>query len=459
MDRKVKNAATMSIVMLFSQSAFAAVSAEEAGKLGTTLTAVGAEMAGNKDGSIPPYKGGLGAMPSLPKPDQGKGRYPDPFADEQPLFSINAQNMAGYADKLTPGMQALLKRLPGFRMDVYPSHRTAFFPDRVKKNTLRNATSARLVNAEGDGVTGAAGGVPFPIPQSGLEVLWNNILRFHANYEVDKELNGYLVDSAGGITNLGAIESHLVYPYYDPSIRIGNGKFYSLSYAIQLTPPPLAGTQYLFYRSMDYTKADSTTWFYSPGQRRVRIAPEFKYDMPVASYGGAIDFDEITYYQGQPDRFDFKLIGKKEMFIGYNNYKLSGVIPVEKILETKFQNPDVLRYEKHRVWVVDATLKPNKRHAFSRWTFYMDEDTWSIVAMESYDHANALYRVTVGYPYILYPNPETASISTTNTIYDLSKGSYCAIWLHTSDRGGLRGLTAAPDSSRFTAESITGRGR
>ena len=47
------------MMALLMQSSQAAVTAEEAKQLGTSLTEFGAEQAGNADGSIPAYTGGL----------------------------------------------------------------------------------------------------------------------------------------------------------------------------------------------------------------------------------------------------------------------------------------------------------------------------------------------------------------------------------------------------------------
>jgi hypothetical protein len=99
------------------------VTADEAKQLGTTLTQVGAEKAGNKEGTIPEYTGGLTTAPA--GFDKGKGVRPDPFASEKPVASIDAKNMDKYADKLSEGTKALMQANADYRIDVYPTHRTA----------------------------------------------------------------------------------------------------------------------------------------------------------------------------------------------------------------------------------------------------------------------------------------------------------------------------------------------
>ena len=104
----VKSAA-VALAITGCLSASAEVSPDEAKQLSDTLTPWGAEKAGNKDGSIPAYTGGLTKPPASYDPAK-KGMLPDPFADEKPLYSVNAKNMAQYADKLSEGVKAALAR-------------------------------------------------------------------------------------------------------------------------------------------------------------------------------------------------------------------------------------------------------------------------------------------------------------------------------------------------------------
>jgi hypothetical protein len=164
--------------LLTGSNLLAAVAPDVAATLNTTLTPLGAERAGNENGSIPPWEGGLTEV--TPGFEVG-GRRPDPFAEEKPLFSITAVNMRQYADKLTDGTIAMLQKYPDsfLRMDVYPTHRTAAAPQWVYDKTYKNATSAEIIDGSGGPEPkGAYGGVPFPIPQSGAEVMWNHLLRW-----------------------------------------------------------------------------------------------------------------------------------------------------------------------------------------------------------------------------------------------------------------------------------------
>ena len=277
-------------------------------QLGTTLEPWGAIKAGSADGLVPAYSGGIMAVSGLPTSQSGLGPT-NPFASEKPLFTVTPANMAQYDALLTPGEKALLQRFgsAGYVLNVYPSHRTASYPDWVNQNSIANATKAVEVQPPGTGVTGAYGGVPFPIPKDGYEVMWNFVLAYHPAF-CHQSYEGYLVDTSGNTTFLGTVESWWATTYYNQAQTALNTKFWIYFKSLFHSPPPENGTTYLFQYPVDFSASDDVTWFYDPGTRRIRIAPEFKYDTPVASYGGAIDFDEIDLFYGAMDKFDFKLV-------------------------------------------------------------------------------------------------------------------------------------------------------
>ena len=171
-------ASAAAVAMLLSAPALAAVTAEEAARLKTTLTPLGAERGANKDGSIPAWDGGMTKAPAGFKAGDAR---PDPFPGEKPLYSISAKNMAQYESKLSDGVKALMKKYPDFRIEVYPTHRTAAAPQWVYDNTFKNATRAKLVD-NGHGTEGAYGGTPFPIPKDGYEVFQNHRLAWTGTY-------------------------------------------------------------------------------------------------------------------------------------------------------------------------------------------------------------------------------------------------------------------------------------
>lgn len=415
---------------LLVQPASSAATAEEAKELGATLTEFGAEKAGNKDGSIPEYTGGIDKVAGYdPKTSL---HYLDPFAKEKPLYSVDAKNMAQYEALLTPGTKALMSAHADFRVDVYPTHRSVRYPDWIKQNTLKNATTAKLTGEiEGDAVSGTdkgnkpLPGVPFPIPKNGYEVMWN--FKMHVKPAATHMIaSAYLVDTSGGVSSMSVPDEWFVSPWYDRTGKLRAEAFDSILgfYAPQIEPPSAAGIVFLnFYLSDAAESGGQKVWFYTPGQRRVRAAPEFAYDVPIAAYGGAILWDEIFGFVGRMDRFDFKLVGKKEMIVPYNVFAITNTISKkEDYLGKKFANPAAVRFEKHRVWVVDATRKSNARHVYSRRTFYIDEDCWCMVSQETYDNAGKIYRV---FHNTVFPTYDVGGVNGFGWItYDLIKGNY-----------------------------------
>ena len=419
--------AAVGLVTLYGASVLAAVSPDEAKQLGSTLTPFGAEKAGSADGAIPEYTGGLSTPPAGYVANSGK--WPDPYSGEKPVFSVSATNMAQYADELTPGAKALLERFPTNRIDVYPTHRTMHYPQWVLDNSLKNATTAKLVGkVEGDGVEGAFGGIAFPIPKDGYEVMWNYTLSFQRALYSAQNVGAYLVDSSGSRIELPVLNVVDYRPYYDQSLA--GKKFegpYDRFWVQSQTPPVTAGTAALVNYPINYSEADQASWAYFPGQRRTRMAPDYKYDTPASNYGGVLFWDEANLFHGRMDRFNFKLLGKKEMIIPYNNYGLSQ-LPPDAVFGPKHIKPEALRWERHRVWVVEATLKPDARHAYSKRVFYVDEDSWTLVEADGYGQDGKLWRVGLDFAFSYYDGGG-GQYSGTYAFYDLQKGNYFALYV------------------------------
>ena len=149
---------------LLASSVMAAISPEEAAKLGTSLTPLGAEKAGNADGTIPEWTGGLKTDAAPLK----NGHLTNPFKDEQPKFVITAQNAEQYKDKLTAGQMAMLKRYPEtYKIRVFPTHRTAAVPDAIYEAAKKSALNTELVsNGNGLGNFTESRFYAFPIPKN-----------------------------------------------------------------------------------------------------------------------------------------------------------------------------------------------------------------------------------------------------------------------------------------------------
>jgi len=435
--------------------AHAKVSADDARKLGTTLTEIGAEKAVNADGSIPAYEGALPASkyPADYKPNSG--RWTNPYREEKPLYVIRAGNAAQYESKLTEGTKELLKRFPTFELRVYPTHRDAAFPKYWLEKSVKNATSAMLVGNDGDGITGAWGGTPFPIPNNGWEAMWNYRARYSPMLEL-RNSNTYLMDAAGQRTLIATITSFFNSIWSDPKGEPGPWlqKYPNFSSA----PARVAGNIQMRWDPADYSKNQQTAWAYTPGQRRVRLAPEATYDTPASVYGGAIVYDEISIFDGRFDRFDWKLAGKKEILIPYHTYDLDFNVGPDKAMLPKHPNPEYQRWELHRVWVVETTLKPTARHIYARRNFYLDEDSWNVVASEAWDKGGKLYRIAYANSAPMYGD-KVHPWAFTATYYDLNKG----VWAHTTNSGGSPNSgyfihDRFPQDVPFTSEGLSSYG-
>jgi hypothetical protein len=374
------------MVAALAAPALAGVTADEAAKLKTDLTPFGAEKAGNKDGSIPAWTGGYTTPIAGDKPG---GRRGDPFKDEKPLFSITAKNMDAYADKLSDGQKALLKKYPDYRIDVYKTHRTAAAPQWVYDNTFKNATRAKL---NGDTEQGGYGGIPFPIPKSGAEVMWNHMLRWRGT-SWQFLVNQYQITSDGRavLTTDGVGDQQMAYylPDGSPETFEKSGLPYWQIRLLNVGPPIRAGEAVAGGAKID---GNDEAWVYLAGQRRVRKLPNPCCDTPTPAAAGVMSFDEIEIWTGRLDRFDWKLVGKKEMFIPYNVNRLLQPKTDGEVLTKSGVNPDHMRWELHRVWVVDATLRAGQRHQAPKGRYYCDEDTWTCMLADRWDANGQLWK-------------------------------------------------------------------
>jgi len=418
----------------------AAVTAEEAQALGKTLTRFGAIKAGNKEGTIPEYTGLPIKIPASFKP--GSGFYSDPFEGEKALFRIDAKNVDEHADKLTEGQKHLIRKFPAtYYIDVYPSHRTARYPEKVLKATVRNATSCNTMKENLAVNPVCRGGMPFPIPRTGYEVMWNQLLHYIGDTDVVTPAGRtYVVDASGHPSLTAEQYSRTETPYYQVDLDDRDPQLYWRTYAVASAPSRKAGEVSGLMDFLDPTVKPRRAWNYTPGQRRVRLAPEFSYDAPVSSIGGAQFYDELFLFSGKMDRFDFKLVGKKEVYLPYNNYKHYFACPTQEQFLGKHGNPACERFELHRVWVVEATLKPGMRHAYSKRVYYLDEDISGAGMFDAFDQQGKLYRAAFNMMVQMYDVGYAYSVK--NLTYDFNKGMYALV-------GDLNkgGLVASPKAA------------
>jgi hypothetical protein len=419
--------------LLFASVAWGAVSPQEAARLGADLTPLGGEKAGNADGSIPAWTGGLKSAADAGFPGYHMGEhYPDPYASDKPLFTITAANMAQYGAKLTEGHKALFKAYPDYKMVIYPTHRSAADPQRIYDNTKHYATTAKLVT-DGNGVTGVVGAIPFPIPQSGLEVFWNHVMRWRG---VAAALQvGQAPVTAGGGYTLVNFKEEFYFQYYEPGMTETALNNILLFFTQETTAPArLAGEVLLVQETLDQAKESRRAWVYNPGQRRVRRAPNVAFDNPGTNSDNLRTADQFDMLNGSPERYLWKLLGKREIYVPYNAYRLQDArLKYSELLHKTHINQDLARYELHRVWVVDSTLKPGQSHIYSRRTLYVDEDSWQILAVDCYDTRGQLYRVQEGHAMNYYNLP--ALWTDLELVMDLSNGRYLALGLQSEERG------------------------
>jgi hypothetical protein len=400
-------------------------SSEEIAKLGNELTPLGAIKAGNADCTIPAWEGGLSEPPAGYEPGE---HLVDPYKDDEILFTISAANMDAYKDKLTTGHQALLTAYPDtYEMHVYPTRRSAAFPQRIYDTTTEIAATSRLTEG-GNGVTGAVNGIPFPIPENGQQAIWNHLLRYRA--EAVERTIGQAAPTRSGAYSLVTFrdEFFMVYSRAGMTEEDLDNKILYLRREV-ISPARLAGGILLVGETMDQVKEQRQAWLYNPGQRRVSRAPNVAYDNPGVFADGLRTSDQLDMYNGSPDRYDWQLVGRREMYVPYNSYRLQDPkVKIKDILTPRHINQDYARYELHRVWVVDATLKKGARHLYTRRTFYLDEDSWQILAVDIYDKRDQLWRVSEGHAITYYNVPSVWTSLEVHT--DLQAGRYLAVGLN-----------------------------
>ncbi len=433
--RYLRYAVLSAALALSTTLALAAVPAQEAAQLGKNLTPLGAERVANAAGTIPAWDGGL------TKPVAGYtegGHYPDPYAGDKPLFTINAASMEKYKAQLTPGQMAMLKTHPTWKMNVYPARRSASFPDGHYKETAANAAKVNLVSG-GNGFSGTKGGIPFPIPKSGLEVIWNHLARYRGDtYGLNWSQASVQRDGSHTLVRFEYEYDFIYGNLSKPENTREDNKLFNFLQTVT-APARLAGQVLLVHEYADQVKQARSAWTYNPGQRRVRLAPNVAYDNPGTAADGLRTNDDFLMFNGATDRYEWKLVGKREIYIPYNSYKLTGnSVKYTDVLKPGHLNPDLARYELHRVWVVEATLKDGTSHVYKRRTFYVDEDSWMAAVVDKYDARGELWRVAEQHSINFYNIPMT--YPTLEVHHDLQSGRYIAMGLRNEESKVYEGI-------------------
>ncbi|MGD1934968.1 MAG: DUF1329 domain-containing protein [Candidatus Phaeomarinobacter sp.] len=437
-----------------ASSAIAAVTPEMAKRLDQDLTPLGSERAGNADGTIPAWTGGI----TSPPPGFQKGTHHiNPYAGEQPLFTITRDNMAQYADRIAGPQKALLEKYGDtFKMNVYTSHRSCAQPDFVYEANRKNALTG-VITDSGNGVDKAFMGKPFPIPNSGYEVLWNHFLGF-ANHKIQRQFAAVIPTASGSYTKYSAQDDAIV-RWNDPTFTTASDldNIFALYILHTLEPTRVAGNVILVHETLNRLSDPRKAWQYSPGTRRVRRAPNIAYDNPGTNSDGATTSDSFGGYNGAPDRYTWTLKGRQEAYIPYNNYDLySSNLTYDEIIDPRHINTDHVRYELHRVWQLEANLKPSTRHIYNRRVFYQDEDTWGIVSAELYDARGELWRVQEQYPIVFYDVPVCGS--SMGGAYDFTIGRYILVGM-INEEEPINFYASDLNEDRYTPQTIRTIGR
>ena len=449
MIKKPTLIATALCSMFLSSAAMAKMSAEEVARLGQDLTPFGAEKAANADGSIPAWNGGITSAPEGYEPGM---HHLDPYSADKVLFTIDKTNLDKYKANLSPGQIALFEAYPDtFKMPVYETRRSASYPQFVYDATKEFAATAELIEG-GNGIKNTAIGIPFPIPKSGLEAIWNHLLRYRG--QSIERFGGQAAPTASGSYNYVGFDEQLLVKYSDPKATPAELQDSNILFKFKqkvTEPARLAGTALLVHETMDQILTPRQAWTYNSGQRRVRRAPNVAYDAPGTAADSLRTTDDFDMFNGSPNRYNWTLKGKQELYIPYNSYKLhSDKLEYDDILKPGHINPEHTRYEKHRVWVVEANLKDDTRHIYKKRVFYIDEDSWQVQVTDIYDNRDQLYRVAMAYGLNYYEVP--TQWSTLEVYHDLNSRRYLAIGLDNQEK--MYDFSESFNDNEFTSSAL-----
>lgn len=405
--------------MILAVPANAKVSADEAAQLGQSLTPFGAEKAASADGRIPAWTGGVKPADFGSKFASFKQGdfYPELFAEDKPLLKITHGNYKKYVNELPVGAQLMLERYPEYYLNVYKTRRTASYPDFIAKATQANASAAHLEGS--NDLKDAKLGFPFPIPKSGMEAVWNHKVRYLGS-TVDQTGN-FLVVSPAGEIHAASYTQSVRFLYANPVMPEGDKQ--SMIFQLvrtQVAPPRLAGQVTMAW---EYQDGSREAWLYTPGVHRVLKAPSLGFDAPMIGTDGGVSIDQGDMFNGSLKQYSWKLLGKRPLFIAYNNYHLQQhSFKYSELVHAHHLNPEHLRYELHRVWVVEATLAPGQKNVLAKRVFYIDEDSWTIAAVDGYDSRNQLWRYQEGHllPLIV----DQIVVPAPMAVYDFTSGRY-----------------------------------
>ncbi|RLA48013.1 MAG: DUF1329 domain-containing protein [Gammaproteobacteria bacterium] len=383
------------------------------------LTFFGAEAAGNEAGTIPPWTGGIVTPPSSYKPGDW---HPDPFAKDPVLFTIDHTNAEQYKDQLSAGHRALMEKYPdSYRLHIYPTQRSVSYPPSIEEHTRKYKGKAKVVD-DGAGITGIVRGIPFPRPENGEQAIWNMRLSYKGG-----GYRGYFttaLTASNGAYELGISKHEIEYMYGDQRTTLenfDNVKTRAVMYALR--PAKSAGNMYLYHFLLNSRDEERRNWSYNAGKRRVKRSSMIPHDQPMGGSDGIHVWDQGDMWLGPITEFNWRLIGKQEMYVPYNAYKLhSGDTEIDAIITPQHINQDLARYELHRVWVVEATRREDSTHFYKRRRYFIDEDSWRVMLAEHYDDDGQVHRFSEAHHINYYE--ARVFYTTLDTYYKIDSNRY-----------------------------------
>ncbi len=384
----------LAFAVLFGMPAQAKAPAEQIARLGADLTPAGAERAGNADGTIPAWDGGLKEPPAGWNPAKPMA---DPFAADEPLYTVDSANADRYGDRLPAGQAAMLKLYAGYKVPVYPTRRSCSYPEKVYQHARENAAVGALT-PDGNGLLAGTVAWPFPLATTGIEMFWNHRFRPRGGFKVRRNFAMASVTRAGEYTLIKTRDEAIVH-YMGPGLkREGDvtelsqlNNFWVSYIAVTTTPARHAGQVVLAYDNINDSVGARQAWIYNPGTRRLLRAPDLAFDNPGINADGLSVVDQFDVMNGSPERYTFKAQGKREMIIPYNAYRAMAV-PYKDLLQPGHVDQAFMRYELHRVHVVEANLREGARHIYQKRVLLQDEDSWNFAAVTLYDSRGQLFR-------------------------------------------------------------------
>ena len=306
--------------------------------------------------------------------------YINPFIDDEIQLEINISNYENYLAYLTEGQIAMFQTYPEtFVMHIYPSRRSCAVPNEVYD--LSKSGNANMI-ADGEGVDGVVGSIPFPDASEPLHHVWNHILRYRG-VDIVGGAPYYVVNPDGSMTQ-GAGEA-IAKNCWNPFVKESYCEGLQGMLMQKVTHPPrLADASLLVIESLNALDSPRKAWVYDPGTRRVRRAPNIAYDYLGSASQGLSTADSFDGFNGAKDRYNWTNVGTELKFMPYNVYDFYNADRKE-ILTNFHVNQKYMRYELVKVNIVRADIKSDKRHIYPHRVMYFDADSYGMISEEVYD--------------------------------------------------------------------------